>query len=136
MATKNTPADEAAQIEAFTAQLTQAVQAATKEAVEPLVQRIAALETALEGARAAYKDLRSQITARREPAKRAAPRVNYWGKACVQLRQERGLVAAAWLPEDDIRARMKELAEIDAIYARDARDQATLKYDGAGTLVP
>jgi len=92
--------------EKMLAQVQEALAQAVREAVEPLAQRVAALEVALDGARAAYRELKAQ----REPAPRRAPRVNHWGTAVRQLREERGLEPTAWLPRGDIERRMAELA--------------------------
>lgn len=84
------------------------LQAAITAALEPLVQRVSALETALAGARTAYRDLRAKVEAAPAHAPRAS-KPNYWGLACKQLREERGLEANAWLPRVDIEQRMQEL---------------------------
>ncbi len=96
----------AAEAAAAKAEFEAAVRDAVIAALEPLVQRVSALEVALDGARAAYRELKAQ----REPAPRRAPRVNHWGTAVRQLRKERGLEPTAWIPRGDIERRMAELA--------------------------
>lgn len=126
MATKKTVVNEEQQVAEFTAQLTAAVQAAVREAVEPLaqtvstleagvdllMQRVANLEHALDGARAAYRDLRAQVQGTRVQGRvESTPRlpIGEWNAALNDIRAERGLSATAYVARADVLARAEEL---------------------------
>jgi predicted RNase H-like nuclease (RuvC/YqgF family) len=101
---------EAQQLAQVQDMLTKAVQAA----VEPLAQRISALETALDGARRAYGELRAQVQGTRVQARvESSPRlpIGEWNRALNSLREERGLNATAFVARNDVLQRAAELRE-------------------------
>ena len=106
--------------------LAQAVRDAVKSAVEPLaqtvstleagvdllMQRVANLEHALDGARRAYGELRAQVQGTRVQARvESTPRlpIGEWNRALNDIREERGLSATAYVARADVLARAEEL---------------------------
>lgn len=88
-----------------------------KETIASLTARVEALEAALEGARAAFKDLRAKVQPTRvEHRVDSAPRLSIgeWNKALNSLREERGLHATAFVPRSDVLARAAEMREAAA----------------------
>lgn len=97
------------------------------ELMAGMLGRIEALEVALEGARAAYRDLRAQVQGTRVQGRvESTPRlpIGEWNAALNDIRAERGLSATAYVARADVLLRAKELREIDDIYTRDVEDQA------------
>ena len=83
--------------------------------IDGLNEAVAALNSRLNNAGQAFKELRADIvhlqTTRpvgRAPVKAQKP--NLWFPALKQLREERGLHETAFVPREDVMARMQELA--------------------------
>lgn len=98
--------------EKMLAQVQEALTQAVRDAVEPLAQRVAALEVALEGARTAYRDLRAQVQGTRVQARvESTPRlpIGEWNAALNDIRAERGLSATAYVARADVLARAEQL---------------------------
>ena len=113
--TKETTAErEAAQL----AQVTAALEAAVREAIVPLVARIEALETALAGARTAFRDLRAKV--QHAPVK-PKPAMN-WSSALTLARRYHGLSERELAPRGTIESFMdRRLTRDDVLAAEEAR---------------
>ena len=84
--------------------------------VATLTEGVRLLNQRLDNAGRVIKDLQAQVAAQAAAAPRMVARVqtpakpNPWFIAIAQIRQERGLVANAWVARDEVLARMEQNA--------------------------